>query len=276
MTLEDIPDGLRLCRLARWNQLEADWRQMLSLSPQGGRVAMVQGKIVGSVVTLNYASRFGWIGMLLVDPAARGLGIGSELFRCSLEVFPGLDPIRLDATPQGRPVYQRFGFVDEYELTRMQREGHLLVEMPGSDGLQRMPEKVPPEVLQWDLEVFGADRSGVLAWARSSAPEYAWIWQREGSLEGYCFGRHGHNFEHAGPIVARSLEAAQQLLAACLRQCPDKPFILDTPTRNLEWRDWLFQLGFVDQRPFTRMFKGENRYPGNPGQLWAILGPEFA
>jgi len=276
MTPGDIPGGLRLCRLARWNQLEADWREMLSLSPQGGRVAIVQGKIVGSVVTLNYDNRFAWVGMLLVDPDARGLGIGSELFRTSLEVFPGLDPIRLDATPQGRPVYQRFGFVDEYELVRMQRETLPPLEMLQDRDLQRMPSEVPAEVLDWDQEVFGADRAGVLQWAKSSAPEYAWTVRQEGSLEGYCFGRHGNNFEHVGPIVTRRFEVARQLLLACLGQYPEKRFILDVPLQREEWRSWLFQLGFSDQRPFTRMFKGENRYPGNPGQLWAILGPEFA
>jgi len=30
----------------------------------------------------------------------------------------GVPTIRLDATPLGRPVYTKLGFVDEYEVTR--------------------------------------------------------------------------------------------------------------------------------------------------------------
>ena len=37
-----------------------------------------------------------------------------------MSILRGIPSIRLDATPQGRPVYQRLGFEDEYELCRMQ------------------------------------------------------------------------------------------------------------------------------------------------------------
>ena len=30
MSLEDIPDGLRLCRASGWNQVEEDWRVFLT------------------------------------------------------------------------------------------------------------------------------------------------------------------------------------------------------------------------------------------------------
>ncbi len=33
--------------------------------------------------------------------------------------------------------------------------------------------------------------------------------------------------------------------------------------------------GFAFSRPLTRMFRGPTTYPGRPGLLWAVLGPEF-
>jgi GNAT superfamily N-acetyltransferase len=276
MTPQDIPDGLRLCRLAHWNQLEADWRELLALSPQGGRVALNQGAIVGSVVTLDFSHRFAWVGMLLVDPAVRGMGIGSDLFKASLEVFPDVDVIRLDATPQGRPVYQRFGFQDEFGLMRMQGTGARSLDSKPSSLVEPIPDPLPPDVLDWDLEVFGADRSPLLRWAQGQAPEYSWVVRDGAELLGYCFGRHGYNYEQVGPLVTDRIEVAWQLLQACLKQQSTKPFILDVPVHQQDWRKWLAESGFSDQRPFTRMSRGENRYPGHPANLYAMLGPEFA
>jgi hypothetical protein len=107
------------------------------------------------------------------------------------------------------------------------------------------------------------------------APEYAWVAMENNELKGYCFGRHGHNFEHLGPVVATDFATAQQLVAACLRKQAGKPFILDASHQHAEWLLWLEALGFKEQRPFMRMYRGNNRSPGLPENQFAILGPEF-
>jgi GNAT superfamily N-acetyltransferase len=276
MSSEDIPGGLRLCRQSRWNQLAEDWTELLALCPQGGRVALLKDEIVGSIITLNYENRFTWIGMLLVDPACRGKGVGSELFSLSLRVFPELSPQRLDATPQGRPVYQRFGFQDEYELMRMQlAAGSRHKPMNTRLSVRSIAAEDLGVVFPWDYQVFGADRKHLLEWAFQQAPEYAWVVEEEGNLRGYCFGRHGHHFEQVGPVVADSSEIAILLLSSALSARPDCSFIVDVPCRHGQLRNWLKEIGFADQRPFTRMVLGENRFPGNPENLFAIFGPEF-
>jgi hypothetical protein len=44
---------------------------------------------------------------------------------------------------------------------------------------------------------------------------------------------------------------------------------------SAEWLQWLAAIGFIEQRPFTRMYRGVNRFPGVPEKQFAILGPEF-
>ena len=56
--------------------------------------------------------------MMLVDPAYRGRGLGARLLERAMTALPPTLPIRLDATPLGRPLYQRFGFEDEVVLSR--------------------------------------------------------------------------------------------------------------------------------------------------------------
>ncbi len=274
MTDADIPRGLELCRIARWNQLARDWELFLELSPQGCRVAMLENQIVGTVTTVRYENRFAWIGMVLVDPIVRGQGIGMQLLQQALVLLSDMPSIRLDATPAGHPLYCRLGFQDEYKLSRMELAVPASTTSP-TTSVRPMQSKDLPAVAAMDREVFGADRRLTLEWMLAGAAEYAWIITRQNEILGYSFGRHGYNFEHLGPIVARDQPSAQQLVTACLQQPSNRPFVIDASHRTLEWIDWLESIGFRGQRPLLRMFYRGIPFPGQPQNQFGILGPEF-
>ncbi len=112
LTTDDIPAGMRLKDLAGWNQTPADWSCFLDSSPRGCFAAEVEGKVVGTAATMVYEQRFAWIGMVLVDPEFRGRGIGTRLLEKTIEHLDaiGIATMKLDATPAGRPIYQKLGF----------------------------------------------------------------------------------------------------------------------------------------------------------------------
>jgi GNAT superfamily N-acetyltransferase len=286
MQWPDIEPGLRLCRIARWNQTRRDWEMFLKLSPDGCLVAEKDGSVIGTVTTVSYEDRFSWIGMVLVDPSERGRGVGTRLMIMSLDVLSGMPSIRLDATPAGCEVYRKLDFVDEYRLSRMERveklasAGGLIPDNPA----RPMTREDLPAIDFFDRQAFGAERRMMLEWMFDGAPEYAWVIEQAGQqgqpgqpgqISGYIFGRHGVNFEHLGPVVARDQQVARQLVSACVRQRDSRKFILDASHYEPDWRGWLASIGFREQRPFVRMFYRDNPYPGLPAQQFGILGPEF-
>jgi len=275
MSPADIAIGLHLCRASHWNQLARDWELFLKLSPQGCRVAVNDVGVVGTVATLQFEDRFSWISMVLVDPVVRGFGIGTELLSEALEILKDSQTIRLDATPAGHAIYRRLNFVDEYRLSRMEATNPELKFTVANNPARPMTQADLPDVFKLDREVFGADRRVMLEWMLDGAPQYAWTIQRHDRLAGYTFGRHGFTFEHIGPVVAQDQESAQHLVAACLAGRGSHPVILDAPRHAPAWLAWLESLGFNEQRPFIRMYRGENNYPGEPEKQFAILGPEF-
>src|SRR5438309_2293442 len=105
MTPGDIPTGLALCRAAGWNQVARDWQLFLRCSPQGCLVAVDNGRVAGTVATINYQHCFSWIGMVLVDPTCRRQGIGLQLLKEALRILQNAQTIKLDATPAGHEVY---------------------------------------------------------------------------------------------------------------------------------------------------------------------------
>lgn len=274
MTVEDIPAGLALCRTARWNQLQREWELFLTLSPTACRVAIKDNRVVGTVTTVSYQQSVSWIGMVLVDPTERRQGIGTKLLNEALDVLKAQSLVGLDATPAGREVYLKLGFTDECRLSRM--ETVVAGFKPDQNNPARpLTEADWPQVFALDKQTFGVDRSSMLEWMFAGAPEFARLVERDARIVGFAFGRHGFNFEHIGPVVAEDVQSAKQLVSACLVGQAGKPFIIDAAHQEAEWLRWLESVGFKEQRPFIRMFRGGATRPGAPEKQFAILGPEF-
>lgn len=282
MTPADIEAGLRLCRLSHWNQLARDWARFLDVTPQGAIVAEDEaGTVVGSVATMRYLSvpagaQLAWIAMILVDPAMRGRGIGTALLHEGLARLHDVPLVGLDATPLGRPLYEKLGFRVELGITRLARVATTPRREAVADAGVRPAEAADDAAIAaLDATTTGLDRRAMLMWLRDGAPEMAWVAERGGRLEGVVLGRRGHVFQQLGPIVASSTDAALRLLRAALSSVGAAPVIVDAPDAHASFRDGLEALGFTAQRPFSRMYRGPARPAAEPATLFAIIGPEF-
>ncbi|MEJ0102660.1 MAG: GNAT family N-acetyltransferase [Bacteroidota bacterium] len=273
MEFSDIDAGLSLCRSAKWNQLQTDWEIFLHLSPGGCRVASSANKVIGTVTTVRYQHFFSWIGMVLVDLDYRRQGIGIQLLEEALEILRGEETVKLDATPAGREVYLKLNFVDEYRLSRM----NAIVDVTRLESSYARPlqKKDLESLIIFDREIFGAGRQSLLEWMWEASPRYAFIIKEENSVQGYCLGRQGYNYTHIGPVIADNFIIAKDLVSAALRNCIGKSVILDVLHFDNEWLSWLGDIGFREQRPFIRMYRGTNAFNAVPEKQFAILGPEF-
>ena len=273
MTPGDIEAGLLLCRMIGWNQLASDWEFFLKVSPGDCRVAVKDNKVVGTVTTIKYQKAFCWIGMVLVDPQCQRQGIGGHLLKEALAILQNEETIKLDATPAGREVYLKLNFTDEYRISRLKT-------IATGDRLEKsvalpIAEEDLNGIVSFDKNIFGADRRFLLEWMWKGAPQYAFVVKDNNEVQGYCMGRTGFNFIDIGPIVAKDIHIAKQLVSSALRNCIGKPVVIDGLKLHNEWIDWLTAAGFTEQRELIRMYTGKNNSPGKPQHQFSILGPEF-
>ena len=281
---EDLAAALTLSSTAGWNQQMADWRMLLAIAPRGAFGAVDAdggGRIVGTSIGIDYGG-FGWIAMMLVDPAWRGRGLGRRLLEAAVAAIPAERPVRLDATPMGRPLYQSFGFEDEARLNR-----HVSDAGSRTEAARAVREPRPlagadlPHVAARDEGVFGGDRRAVLEWALGAAPDYARIVTDGSAPPRYCFGRMGRLFDQIGPVVAEDEDDAAALVGAALGAAGSRAVAIDAFEERPRFGAWLSARGFRIERPLFRMCR-----PGQ-GPSWtprtgtgltemAIFGPEFA
>lgn len=271
MTPDDIPTAVRLKDAAGWNQTTLDWLRFILASPEGCFVMEYKGEVIGTSATMTYEGRFSWIGMLIVDEKYRGQGIGTTLLESAIRHLDSrqIPTIKLDATPQGKPLYQKLGFEAQYEIERW---------MLNRTAKEKLAENNPSSiegVLEIDRKIFGADRSRLLRSIRHQDPHLFLTEWKNGELTGYSFGRTGSRADHLGPWVAFSKDAAARLLDLFLFHSPRELIFVDCLLQNA----WAMQLvksrGFKLARPLTRMYRGKNKYTGQIKPLCASVGPEF-
>ncbi len=270
MNENDISGGMRLKEAAGWNQTEEDWRRFLELSPDGCFVAESGGDLVGTVTTVNYENRVSWIGMILVDSNHRRRGIATALMKTAIGHLEGKGTVKLDATPDGREVYRRLGFKEEYTLYRLVADS-AGGGLAGNENVMSISRKLLKELFTRDRIVFGADRSGLLM----SLVQPGYFFGGQDGIAGYCFGRRGTNFMQVGPLVADNAEQAAALAAVMIANTGQKACVLDVPAGQKTFIDMLTQNEFSVQRPLYRMYLGENSYPGQVDHVYAIAGPEL-
>jgi GNAT superfamily N-acetyltransferase len=273
MERSDIPAGMRLKEAAGWNQTEQDWRRLLVLEPMGCFVACEDGRVRGTVTTLRYGERFGWIGMLLTDPDSRRRGIGTRLLHEAVSYLEGsgVETLRLDGTPMGYNLYLRHGFRDEYEIQRW--EG--ISRIQTGRGLSPLQAREIEQVCKRDSRIFGADRRSLITSLWRENPSCCAAVQSADETAGYVLWRPGARANYLGPCAATTMGLTETLLIEMLSRVPGEPVFVDLCTKNPWGLDLLKQFDFKYQRSLVRMYRGPHSCPGEPQSIFAIAGPEL-
>jgi GNAT superfamily N-acetyltransferase len=259
---EDVPAASQLSAQAGWNQTEDDWRLLLELCPEGCLGIEMDGHLVATTTLLCYGRKLAWIGMVLTRSDYRRRGLAKRLLTHCLEQADrmGIETTKLDATAQGQPLYEKFGFQAEQEVQRWSRPGERAVPLATGGGA------IADAWRASDALAFGADRSILLSRLAQRNPPIS-------LSHSYLFSRAGRVTAYLGPCVSEKLDTARRLIEECV-QGAKCGWSWDLLPRNRDAVIVARDLGFSPQRHLMRMFRGkELRQKENA--IYAIAGFEL-
>ena len=273
MTDKDQGFFLDLIDMVGWGLTEADYRRMLSFSPDGMFKAEVGGVDVGVVVTVEYGD-LSWIGNLVVAPGARGRGVGEALMRRAMDhlLGRGVRSIRLDAVMKAIPLYRRLGFREEYwSLRYTGRASRIPVAvaepMQGSD---------LDAVAELDQAYFKGRRGHILRWVYNTFPDLCFASWEEGTLIGYIMAKDGSDSIKVGPWICLPGHEyeAEALLRSLMNMRVGMPVWVGCPEGNGSSVSVLERNGFKALPSSLRMCYGDSAVKENVEGVYGLGGPD--
>lgn len=254
----DLPDLIDLSTHAGWNQTRADWEMLLSLSPGGCFGIQVDQRIVATTTLLCFDRTMACVGMVLTHPCHRRKGFARRLVEHALQQahHREIATLKLDATEEGRPVYEAFGFRPERKIERWLLTNHQLAvpsesSTPVASSIFTLDE-VQSRLLAscaWSHAAYSYDR----------APVFRALALRSRILQepdGYLLFRPGRIAAYIGPFVATNPATAAHLLSTALQSSQDAACYWDIFPENTAAMALAEAHGFVSKRTLTRMALG--------------------
>lgn len=202
---DHIEGAVALSRQENWPHRSRDWQMALQLS--SGAVALDdQGRVTGTILVTPYGTDCAMINMVIVDRNVRGKGLGRRLMEQAFTLAEGR-PLRLVATADGMPLYEKLGFVASGAV--LQHQGNVS-ELGAPDDVEAAGVNDLPEIKALDRDAYGADREALID-ALAERGQFAVI-RRNGAIEAYAAIRPFGRGEVIGPVIAGSAETAKDLI----------------------------------------------------------------
>jgi ribosomal protein S18 acetylase RimI-like enzyme len=216
----------------------------LVMAPDGWLVVEVDHVLAGVVSARRYGS-VAYVGMMAVHSSLQRRGAGRALMVALIARLEGygVATMLLDATDEGAPLYERFGFVD-LDRTHVYELSDSLAPEPND-----APDIDPSELaraIALDARFYGCDRSELLAFLATEHYGFAAT-----ERDGYALARG----PVIGPFAAESDASARSLFQRVRRRRPavSRGF---APESNPSAAELFESQGFERTRSLRHMGRG--------------------
>ncbi len=235
-------------------------QRFLDLQPDGWVNALEGDTLVAVGGCIAYPSGgFGWIGLVGTDPAHERRGAGRAVTQWLVDRLAahGCASV-LDASAAGEPVYRRMGFADHGVTTEALAPG----DGPAAPPAPALRAAVPvtdadwPELVAFDTDCFGADRSHLLSHLRRSGAPVVVVRSADGRLVGHGVGQSNVT----GPVAAENADALAAIISA-LTIGAGAPGRLLVPSGSAHL-DTLHSWGWTTGRALAHQRLGIDALPG--------------
>lgn len=272
MHAADLPAAHALARVVGWSHRLADWEFHFSLG-YGYVACDPAGTVVGTGMCWSWGPDVGSLGLIVVDPAEQGRGIGVRLMQSLIEAVDR-PSLRLVATVAGLRLYRRFGFSESGGIE--QRQGTPARDLPAAVAtgttLRRSTRSDLPDLIRLDAAAFGAQRDRLVE--AILAVGQGMVALSGGAPVGFALSRASSKGTLIGPVVAPD-EVTAIALARSLIPLDGSIARLDIPAGATGLAEWLEAAGLPRVDVVTPMLRGTVHPPSAVAHTFALASQAF-
>ena len=270
LTSADLPGCLALARDRGWLPEERKWRLLFDLAVVYG-VRDPVGELAGVAVLTRYGTEFAVIGMMLVATRYGGRGLGRALMNRALADV-GDAIVFLHATPVGRPLYEKLGFVPagaSHTYLGGFRSAAPAAAVAAEGGSRPAGPGDLMAIRRLDARANGTDRA-LLVRRLPGFTEQLRVTERPGGITGYAGAYRGVAYTCIGPVIAETVEDAKTLIADVAGSIAG-PVRIDLGDRHPQLREWAVGRGLTPGASAALMVLGGRPLPGDRARCFAPL-----
>ncbi|WP_426305170.1 GNAT family N-acetyltransferase [Acidovorax facilis] len=269
MTADDLHEAHALSAEQRWPHRPVDWEQVFAHSE--GLVAERDGKVVATAQRWLWGDHHATIGLVIVSPACQGRRIGHRLMSALLE---GMDnrTVLLQATAEGRGLYERLGFVRTGEVRQHQgmAQPTPLIALPAGWRLRPAGLNEAAALHQLDQDARGMPRPALIDELMDQADACV-VLDHEGTQKGFAILRRFGRGHVIGPVVAPDAESAKALIAHLAGMNAGRFTRIDIDFDS-SLAEWLESIGLLRVDTPTTMVRGAPlQHPEGAPRLFALV-----
>lgn len=246
----DLPGALLLSQALGWPYRLEDWQEGLRLGRGFG--VRIDDALRAAALWWPWGERYATCGMIIVDAALQGRGIGRALVGELLEAA-GERTMLLRSTIAGRRLYEQLGFMAVGQVHQHQAILAAAQLAPPGVGTRDLQAGNAEVLRPLDGAASGMDRGRLLD-ALLAAGECI-IAGAAHRPSGYAIVRRWGRGRVVGPVVAAEASTARELIATALQRHPGE-FVRIDVTEDSSLSPWLDSLGLPCVDRVTSMARG--------------------
>ena len=267
MTAADVEAAHALSLRVHWPHRLADWQFNCDFG--SGLVAERDGELVGTAQSWLWGDAHATIGLVIVDPRCQGRRIGFRLMEALLAELDDRS-VLLHATPEGRGLYERLGFVRAGEVRQHQGTALPAPLVALDEGWRLRPaDHNDTELLAaLDAQARGMPRTAMVTALLSHADTV--VLDHDGSARGFAMLRRFGRGLAIGPVVAPDADGAKALIAHLVGVNAGKFVRIDVDADS-GLGDWLESIGLPRVDAPTIMGRGRAPAPHGGPRLFGLV-----
>ncbi len=214
----------------------------------------------GSIVSYN--GEFGFMGLFIVKPAYRHLGIGKKIWHLRKEKLLSRlkngAAIGMDGVVDMQGFYSKGGFNLLFKDERYLCNGESFTV---HNAISSITASDYDDIIKYDTMCFGFNRNQfIIPWI-NNLNSFAFKYKINDKLKGFAVMRKAVEGYKIGPLFADDFEVAEAMYKACLSAAQNQKVFIDIPLSNQD------AIKLVNQFNAIPVFQCGRMYHGTPPQL---------
>lgn len=242
-----------------WNPGPFDAEIFWNADPNAYYGIYMNGELIAGGAIVSYNGEFGFMGLFIVKPEFRDLGIGRKLwYRRRNMLVERLNPgaaIGMDGVVAMQPFYNKGGFDIAFKGERYEKIG---MQFKLSENIEEIRQNDLQAIQNYDEQRFGfARHKFIIPWLNIPGNKL-FKYQENNIIKGYVVARKVAVGYKVGPLFAEDRPVAEDLYRACLNAVVGEPLYIDIPTVNGD------AIRMIEEHKAKYVFECARMYHGEP------------